>query len=138
MPLFALASYNMFYNNNVLWSTIPAAACKGQLRQLGESKIVDLPSPIPSSKPPLCVSLSFCLSSGNKRFLLYQETATQLVHCHTLTDFPSHTIHNHCDQLPSWSQMTVSICFNLCGIPCSDGRQSHLGIEYDWFLCYHG
>lgn len=42
----------------------------------------------PSAKAPLCASLSIRgLSSGNKRFLLYQETATQLVHCHTLTDF---------------------------------------------------
>lgn len=52
-------------------------------------------------------SLSFSLSSGNKLFFLYHETATQLVCCHTLTDFPKP--YNHCDQLSSCSQMTTFI-----------------------------
>lgn len=86
--------------------------------------------------PSLCFPLSLCLSSGNKLFFLYQETATQLVHCHTLTDFASHTIHNHCDQLSSCSQMTVSIWCTLCGFPGSDGRQSHLETSVIWLDLY--
>lgn len=84
---------------------------------------------------PIIHASSPCLSGGNKLFFLYQETATQLLRCHTLTDFPGHTIYNHCDQLSCCSQMTISICCSLCGPPCRQGRPSHLAILAVWLIC---
>lgn len=51
----------MFYNNDALWSTIPAAACKAQLRQLG-GKAKQWICPPPSHSPRL-PSLSLSLVS---------------------------------------------------------------------------
>lgn len=67
-------------------------------------------------------------------FFIYQGRATQLELCHTLTDTLSHTIHNHCSQLPSCSHLTVSVWWSLYGISGCSGKQNLWGMENGWFF----
>lgn len=79
----------MFYHNNELGSTMPAAACKAQLRQKKQNS----GSATPCLDPRL---LSLSLVEINGSFYIRAQPHSCSAVTHWLI-FLSHTIHNHCD-----------------------------------------
>lgn len=118
-------------NHHRLWYTPAAAALLMQLGITQNCRFALLRSSFQAVPPTL--------------FFIYQERATQLVLCHTLTDTRSRTIHNHCGQLPSCFHLTISVWCSLCGISGCFGKQNFGGgwlvilqhVFSAYFICRH-